>query len=141
MTASLGVLLSAMAGVGRTTLAMARDAELPRVLAAVHVRHGVPHRAELALGAVVSAVVSVADVRGTIGFSSLGVLVYYTVANASAWTLGRRRLRVVAATGLTGCLVLAASLPRTSVISGTGVLTLGLAARAYSRRRRRPDRT
>jgi hypothetical protein len=29
-----------------------------------------------------------ADVRGAIGFSSFGVLAYYAIANASAWTLG-----------------------------------------------------
>ena len=40
-----GVLLSLLAGVGRTTLAMARDRELPHALAAVHPRHRVPHRA------------------------------------------------------------------------------------------------
>ena len=30
------------------------------------------------------------DVRGAIGFSSFGVLAYYAVANASAWTLSPR---------------------------------------------------
>jgi basic amino acid/polyamine antiporter, APA family len=27
------------------------------------------------------------DIRGAIGFSSFGVLVYYAIANAAAWTL------------------------------------------------------
>jgi basic amino acid/polyamine antiporter, APA family len=136
IAASLGVLLSAMAGVGRTTLAMARDRELPGWLAGIHPRRGVPHRAELVLGALVVAIVLVADVRGAIGFSSLGVLVYYAVANASAWTLpgpARRWLRPLSALGLLGCLVLAVSLPRASVLTGTAVLLLGLALRALSR--------
>ncbi|NHC14206.1 APC family permease [Motilibacter deserti] len=138
VTASLGVLLSAMAGVGRTTLAMARDRELPVALAAVHPRFGVPHRAELTLGAVVVVIVSVSDVRGAIGFSSLGVLVYYAVANASAWTLRTRSAvrRPVAALGLVGCVVLAAALPFTSVVSGIGVLACGLLLRAVVRARR-----
>ena len=72
VAASLGVLLSAMAGVGRTALAMARDRELPSVLAAIHPRFAVPYRAELLLGAVVVLIVSVADIRGAIGFSSTG---------------------------------------------------------------------
>ena len=136
VTASLGVLLSAMAGVGRTTLAMARDRELPGWLAAVHPRRGVPHHAELALGAVVVAIVLVADIRGAIGFSSLGVLVYYTVANASAWTLpGPARRRLLAGLGLLGCLVLAAFLPTPSVLAGTAVLLLGLALRGLRRHR------
>lgn len=92
VAAGLGVLLSATAGLGRTTLAMARDRELPAWLAAVHPRFAVPHRAELVLGAVVVLVVCVTDLRGAIGFSSTAVLVYYAIANASAWTLpGRSR--------------------------------------------------
>jgi APA family basic amino acid/polyamine antiporter len=87
VAASLGVLLSAMAGVGRTVLAMARDRELPAALAAVHPQFAVPHRAELLLGLFVVVIVSVSDIRGAIGFSSTGVLVYYGIANASAWTL------------------------------------------------------
>ena len=139
VAASLGVLLSAMAGVGRTTLAMARDGELPRPLAAVHPRYAVPHRAELLLGLVVIAVVCLADVRGAIGFSSTGVLVYYAVANASAWTLPgrvRRWLRPLAALGLLGCLTLVATLPPSSLLTGLGVLALGVLGRALHRRLR-----
>ena len=137
VAASLGVLLSAMAGVGRTTLAMARDRELPGWLAAVHPRFAVPHRAELVLGAVVVLVVCVTDLRGAIGFSSTGVLVYYAIANASAWTLpGRSRWwrRPVAVLGLAGCVVLVASLPLRSVLVGLAVLALRLLVRAVRRR-------
>jgi len=133
VAASLGVLLSAMAGVGRTTLAMARDGELPRPLAAVHPRYAVPHRAELLLGLVVIGVVSLADVRQAIGFSSTGVLVYYAIANASAWTLPgpvRRWLRPLAALGLLGCLTLVATLPPASLLTGLAVLAVGLVVRA-----------
>ncbi|MEU4370511.1 APC family permease [Micromonospora chersina] len=127
-----GVLLSLLAGVGRTTLAMARRRDLPGALAAVHPRHQVPHRAELAVAAVVIVVVSLVDVRGAIGFSSCTVLVYYAIANASALTLGRdpaRKLPVqlLAALGLVGCLLLAVNLPVASVLTGFGVLALGAA--------------
>src|SRR5690606_29329493 len=54
---ALGALLALMAGIGRTTLAMARHRDLPHWLAAVHPRHRVPHRAELALAAAVIALV------------------------------------------------------------------------------------
>lgn len=136
--ACLGVLLSAMAGVGRTTLAMARDNELPSVLSAVHPRFAVPYRAELLLGAVIILMVSVTDIRGAIGFSSTGVLIYYAIANASAWTLNgpiRRWLRPIAALGLIGCLTLVATLPVGSVLTGLGVLVVGVGFRAVSRRR------
>ncbi|MEU0154277.1 APC family permease [Micromonospora fulviviridis] len=130
-----GVLLSLLAGVGRTTLAMARRRDLPGALAAVHPRYRVPHRAELAVAAVVIVVVSLVDVRGAIGFSSCTVLVYYAIANASALTLGRdpdRKLPVqlLAALGLVGCLLLAVNLPIASVLTGFGVLALGAAGYA-----------
>ncbi|MFD3660271.1 APC family permease [Streptomyces sp. NPDC058659] len=132
--AALGSLLSLILGVSRTTLAMARDGYLPGGLAVVHPRFRVPHRAELAVGAVVAVVAATADVRAAIGFSSFGVLVYYGIANASAWTLGGRN-RPLAALGLAGCAVLAFALPLGSVLVGSGVLAAGVVAWAVSRGR------
>ncbi|MFJ9884699.1 APC family permease [Streptomyces sp. NPDC091287] len=126
--AALGSLLALILGVSRTTLAMARDRHLPHALAAVHPRFGVPHRAELAVGAVVAVLAATTDVRGAIGFSSFGVLAYYAIANASAWTLAPeegRPNRLIPAVGLTGCAVLAFALPPDAVISGAAVVVLG----------------
>lgn len=125
-----GVLLALVAGVGRTVLAMARRRDLPAVLDAVHPRYRVPHRAELAVAVAVIALVSLGDIRDAIGFSSMTVLVYYAIANASAWTLGRdptRRLPVqlLAVLGLAGCVLLALALPRATVLAGFGVLAVG----------------
>lgn len=132
--AALGSLLALILGVSRTTLAMARDGHLPGALAAVHPRFRVPHRAELAVGAVVAVLAATVDVRGAIGFSSFGVLAYYAVANASAWTLSpARRSRVVPAVGLLGCATLAFALPATAVAVGAGVLAAG--GSAYGVRR------
>ncbi|MBT2492441.1 amino acid permease [Streptomyces sp. ISL-96] len=132
--AALGALLALILGVSRTTLAMARDGHLPGALAAVHPRFQVPHRAELAVGLVVGVVAAVADVRGAIGFSSFGVLAYYAIANASAWTLGPGRGRVMAAGGLVGCVGLAFALPVSSVVAGAAVLAVGAAAYGVRRR-------
>ncbi|GAA3850200.1 APC family permease [Streptomyces sedi] len=133
--AALGALLALILGVSRTVLAMSRDRHLPSALAAVHPRFAVPHRAELLVGAVVAVVAATGDVRGAIGFSSFGVLVYYAVANASAWTLGPgegRPPRLVPLVGLAGCLVLAFALPASSVLAGA--LTLALGAGLYAAR-------
>ncbi|MDX3186696.1 MULTISPECIES: APC family permease [Streptomyces] len=129
--AALGSLLALILGVSRTTLAMARDRHLPHALAAVHPRFKVPHRAELLVGAVVAVLAATTDVHGAIGFSSFGVLAYYAVANASAWTLTEdegKTNRLTPAVGLAGCLVLAFALPVSSVISGAAVLAFGAAA-------------
>ena len=124
--AALGSLLSLILGVSRTGLAMARDGHLPSALATVHPRFGVPHRAEVAVGTLVAVVAAVADVRAAIGFSSFSVLLYYAVANASAWTLDRSiARRAIPALGLAGCLLLAFYLPPGSVLAGAAVTALG----------------
>ena len=130
--ASLGVLLSLLAGVSRTVFAMAANRHLPHALAAVHERRRVPHRAELLVGAVVVVVAALADIRNAIGFSSFCVLFYYAVANASALTL-RQKLFVPAA-GVVGCLVLAFTLPLSSVV--VGAATIVAAALLYPVTRR-----
>ncbi|MEH1125704.1 APC family permease [Micromonospora sp. CPCC 206061] len=120
-----GVLLALVAGVGRTTLAMARRRDLPAALAAVHPHRQVPHRAELAVAVVVIVLVSLGDIRDAIGFSSCTVLAYYAITNASALTLSGTR--ILPALGLTGCVVLALTLPLPSVLSGLAVLLAGAA--------------
>ncbi|HEU0286653.1 MAG TPA: APC family permease [Nocardioidaceae bacterium] len=137
--ASLGALLVLIAGVGRTSLAMAREGDLPRVLDAVHPRFRVPHHAELAVAAVVGVLVLTVDLRGVIGFSSFGVLTYYAIANASAYTQPaeqRRWSRGWNVLGLSGCAVLAVTLPASAVAIGAGMLAVGLAGRWTVQRRR-----
>ncbi|NNU26646.1 amino acid permease [Isoptericola sediminis] len=142
--ASLGALLALVAGIGRTSLAMAREGDLPRWLSAVHPRFGVPHRAEVALAVVVVALVLTVDLRGAIGFSSVGVLLYYAVANASAWTqTAEHRLypRVLQGFGLVACLVLVVTLPVGAVLTGAGVFAVGVLVRWVRQRRSRTGST
>jgi APA family basic amino acid/polyamine antiporter len=126
--AALGVLLSLLAGVSRTVLAMARDGAFPRGLATVHPRFRTPARAEATVGLVVIGASLLVDLRGAIGFSSFTVLAYYAITNASAWTQprGQRRWpRTFQVLGLAGCVLLAATLPLTSVLVGVAVLGVG----------------
>ncbi|HEX6763036.1 MAG TPA: APC family permease [Gaiellaceae bacterium] len=135
--ASLGALLALIAGVGRTALAMARNGDAPRWLGSVHPRHHVPDHAEVAVGAVVALLVLTTDLRGAIGFSSFGVLVYYAVANAAAYTQDathRRWPRALNVAGLCACVVLVASLPLGAVAAGIAVFAVGLAGRLLTGR-------
>jgi APA family basic amino acid/polyamine antiporter len=137
--ASLGALLALIAGIGRTSLAMARHGDLPGWLAAVHPRHRVPHHAEIALAVVVSALVATTDLRGVIGFSSFGVLIYYAIANAAAFTqpaADRRWPRGLNVLGVAGCLTLAATLPWQSLVAGPLMFASGLVGRVLILRRR-----
>ncbi|MCS5735452.1 APC family permease [Herbiconiux daphne] len=135
--ASLGALLALIAGVGRTTLAMAREGDLPRWLSAVHPRYSVPRRAEFVLGAIVVVLVLTVDLRGAIGFSSFGVLLYYFVANTAALTQPRehrRYWRPLPVLGAIGCLVLVVTLPPVAIVVGVGVLAVGVVVRLVARR-------
>lgn len=137
--ASLGALLALIAGIGRTTLAMARGGDLPGWLGAVHPRWRVPHRAEVVLAVVICVLVLTVDLRGAIGFSSFGVLLYYFVANLSA--LGqpaneRRYPRVLAVLGVISCLALVATLPPLAIGVGVAVLGTGFVFRLIFRHRK-----
>ena len=141
--ASLGALLALIAGIGRTALAMGRNGDLPRWLASVHPTYRVPDHATLAVAGAVSVLVLTTDLRGAIGFSSFGVLTYYAVANASAYTQTAehrcwpRALNVV---GLLACVTLVVTLPWTAVVAGVVMFAVGIGGRAVAKavRRRQP---
>jgi basic amino acid/polyamine antiporter, APA family len=138
--AALGALLALIAGVGRTTLAMARHDDLPHWLAAVHDRHQVPHHAEVAVAALVCVLILLTDLRGAIGFSSFGVLLYYLIANLAASTQSseRRRFpRVLQLIGVAGCGILVVTLPLRAVLGGALVFAIGIIYRTIRVRIRR----
>jgi APA family basic amino acid/polyamine antiporter len=137
VVAAAGSLLALTAGVGRTTLAMAREGDLPAGLSRLDRRHSTPWVADVVLGVIVCALVSTGDITTVIGFSSFAVLVYYLVANLSAFRQqGAHRLSspVVQVIGAAGCVALACSLPIVSVLAGLAVLLLGVGYRIVRRR-------
>lgn len=130
--ACLGALLALITGVGRTTLAMARERDLPGPLAKVGGTHTVPFVAELAVAVVVILLLLTTNVMTVVGFSSFGVLVYYAVANASAFTLTAHpgyAPRWLNAVGFLGCVVLAFTLPPAPVLTMAAVVAAGVAGR------------
>ncbi|MEO1061383.1 MAG: APC family permease [Actinomycetota bacterium] len=137
--AALGVLLNLIPGVSRTTLAMARRAELPTWLSRVDTERSLPLRAELTVAAVVVVLTATLDLRGAIGGSGVAILTYYAVTNAAALRLSadeRRWPPAVAIVGLIGCVVLALALPLEAVLVGGCVLAVGVAARLVTERAR-----
>ncbi|MGB5951651.1 MAG: APC family permease [Ornithinimicrobium sp.] len=138
LCAATGALLNMLLGVSRVLLAMARDGHLPQPVARVSGPRRLPWVAEAAVTVTVLVVVLSVDVRGAIGFSSFGVLLYYAVTNLSAWTVraGAWWQSAAPAIGLIGCLVLVAALPLTSVFGGALVVTLGIGWYAVTRRSR-----
>jgi basic amino acid/polyamine antiporter, APA family len=138
--ACLGSMLNLVAGISRTGLAMAREGDLPRPLARVSARTSVPWVAQLTAAGVVVVLLLTTDVLTVVGFSSFGVLVYYAVANLSAFTLTERVVpgpRWINLAGAAACLLLAFTLPWPSVLGMLAVFAVGLAGRAAVLARRR----
>ncbi len=129
--ASLGVLMSLLAGVSRTMFAMARDRNLPSGLSAIHPTHRTPHRAELTVMAMVVLAILFLDIPGAIGISSFSILTYYAIANLSALRQPaeeRRWPRWLAFFGTVGCILLAFSLPGAAVLWGAVLAAVGVIA-------------
>jgi APA family basic amino acid/polyamine antiporter len=136
--AALGALLNLIPGVSRTTLAMARQRDLPGWLARIETQRRLPVRAELCIAAIVIAIVAVVELRDAIAISGVAVLTYYAITNAAALTLGgdqRRWPPAIAVVGLAGCVVLILSLPPRAILTGFVTLALGAAVRRLTTRR------
>lgn len=126
--AALGALLALITGIGRTGHAMAADGDLPAVFAPLHPRFGVPHRLEITVAVAVCSLILLFDVRGAIGFSSFGVLLYYFIANLAAYTqtpAHRRYPRWLQLAGAAGCFTVVWTLPLSSVTGGLLLLLVG----------------
>ena len=129
-----GALIALMAGIGRTAMAMARAGDLPRVLGRTS-RTDVPQVAEAAAGVAAVALAWWADLGFALAMSSVAVLTYYAIANASAFAArGRSKRfaipRAVSALGIVLCVALALSLDRTATVTSVGVGVAAVIARA-----------
>lgn len=135
--ASLSVLLSLMAGIGRTIFAMASNNDLPAWFSTIHPKYHVPYRAELSLCLIICLLLIFTDIRSVIGFSSFAILFYYTLANISAWKLHPSERKIPRWTSLLGafaCLAIAAHLPLNSIFIGLIIFGVGLVFYLYLRK-------
>lgn len=108
------VLLSLLAGIGRTLFAMGRGGDAPGGFAAVS-SLSVPWRAEVAAAVLAAAVVAVGGIGFALALSAGLILTYYGIAHVAVIARVARGdvariLGVAAAAGLLGCLVVVAGL-------------------------------
>ena len=142
--ACLGSLLSVLAGLSRTALAMARDGELPGRLAGISERTATPVLAEVAVALVGIAAVLLLDPARLVGVSACAVLGYYGIAHLAAIGRARHlgaRPPVLAILGLLGCAALALSTPWQAIVGVAVLVLVALGMRAIARavtRRQRP---
>jgi APA family basic amino acid/polyamine antiporter len=135
-------LFGLLAGVGRITVAMAANRDLPRWLGAVGAR-GRPRFTDLAAVVLAALIAFLLSPVAAVALSACAVLVYYAVVNLAALRLpgtGRRWPAWRAGIGAVLCLGLAVLLPRTEVLITAAVLVVGcLASTFVSRRAAAPE--
>ena len=136
--ASLGSLAAVLAGLSRTSMAMAQRGDLPSKLGVVWGRTSSPAIAEItmALGAIVAVVL--VDPIWLVGASSSAVLSYYAIAHGAAIKQPEAERILPAAIpwlGLVGCLSLVATLPWPSVVTGGVSVVVGLVVWGLKKKR------
>lgn len=138
--ACLGSLVGILAGLSRTSLAMARGGDLPGYLGRISPTRIAPIAAEATMAGLAMLGVLVLDATQLVGFSACAVLVYYAIANLAALrqpASDRWLPRWVQVLGLLGCILLAVTLPWRGVLVAALVLAVGLGIRAWRHRARR----
>ena len=109
------VLLSLIAGIGRTLFAMGRGGDAPRALERVAESTRVPARAEICAAVLAALVVVIGGIGFALALSAALILTYYGVAHLAVLARVRRGdfprlLGVSAGLGLVGCLVVVVGL-------------------------------
>ena len=118
------VLLTLIAGVGRTVFAMAARGDAPRMFATVGRRTRIPIRAEVASAAGAGALVAMGGLTLALAISATMILLYYSISHVAAARLrpdsrsdsrsgpriGNRLLQMTPFAGLAGCLLLVGAL-------------------------------
>ena len=133
--ATLSVLLGDLLSGSRTAFAMARNNDLPAFLSEIKGHN--PQNSVLAATLVVLVLPLAGNLIQVAPFTSLTILLYYSVTNASAFKLkGKKKLypRAISVAGLVCCIGLAIFLPLeqwiwTGALIGVGLLYLLLKKR------------
>lgn len=137
MTAMLGVLLNLILGLSRVWLAMGRRRDMPASLGKLRGKNTTPVAAVVLVGAIVTGLTLIGDIKTTWTFSAFTVLLYYALTNLSCLALPPdKRLypRLFAWAGLAGCAFLAFWVPWRIWTVGLGILAVGIGWHFLARR-------
>jgi APA family basic amino acid/polyamine antiporter len=129
VTAMLGVLLNLLLGLSRVLLAMGRRGDMPAAFAKLNQSQSTPYAAVLTIGASISLLALLGNVKTTWSFSAFTVLIYYAVTNLAALALPpEQRLypRWLAYVGLAACLFLAFWVQWQVWLAGLGIVVVGM---------------
>ena len=127
--ALLSVLLNLLLGLSRVALAMGRRGDLPEATGRINESTNVPAVATVLVAVVIGGLVCIGDVKLTWSFSAFTVLIYYAITNLCAIRLQpdeRLYPAWISYLGLLSCLSLAFFLEWHVMLSGLGLIGLGL---------------
>ncbi len=130
------VILMELWGLSRLAFAMSRRGDLPAALQQL-APGNVPRNAVLATGVAILLLSATVDLRPVLEASSLALLLYYAFMNLAALRLDpRQRLYppIVSVAGLVACLLLAITLPWTTLLAVGAAIGVGLAYFRLTRR-------
>ena len=132
--AMVSVLLNLILGLSRVVLAMGRRGDLPKATTRINESTKVPALATITVGALITGLVCLGDIKLTWSFSAFTVLVYYAITNLCAIRLkDEERLYPVwiSYIGFIACLSLAFFVDWRVMIAGLGLITFGLIWRKF----------
>jgi APA family basic amino acid/polyamine antiporter len=129
MIATASVLLTTIMGISRIVFAMSRKGDLPAFLNRVHPRFNTPHYAIWISGACMIAAILLADLMLVVAVSTFAMLVFYLIADISAFRLPsdyQQYPRIVPVIGAVSCIALIGFLTTSSWIVGCIGLAIGI---------------
>jgi APA family basic amino acid/polyamine antiporter len=127
--AALGSLMTILAGLSRTALAMAEGHDAPPLVGYVGPKTGTPVVAEALMAVIAIVVVFAVDPFWLVSASSGSVLTYYAIAHLSALqqpASERFVPRVVQVAGLVGCVALVVALPAFTLVTSAVLLGVSM---------------
>ena len=139
VTAMVGVLLNLILGLSRVLLAMGRRRDMPAGFGRLDAAGRTPTAAVVAVGVLIAALAATGDVKTTWSFSAFTVLGYYAITNLAALALRAEERfypRWMALAGLVSCLALALFVEPRVLVTGLGLVIVGIAWHAVARRLR-----
>jgi APA family basic amino acid/polyamine antiporter len=137
MIATASVLLTTLMGISRIMFAMARTGDLPVFLKRIHPRFSTPHYAIWISGACIIAAILLADLTLVVAISTFAMLVFYLIANISAFRIPseyRQYPPIVPVIGAISCIGLIGFLTINSWIIGIIGLVIGIVWYVVQRR-------
>lgn len=129
MIATASVLLTTIMGISRIVFAMARNNDLPLFINRINRRFNTPHYAIWSTGLLMIVAVILADLSLVVAVSTFAMLVFYLLANISAFRIPlqyRRYPLIVPVVGAISCVGLIGFLTLNSWIIGLIGLLIGI---------------